>query len=169
MYLSHDGQRIVTVGWQPYVRVWDVTREPEQIRWFAGDADQIFLKPAFSRDGRLLATGSWDGRVQIWDTQAEADTPFQTLHHGERIFCVAFHPYQRRLASSSFDGTVKIWDVRNPDDKRDSTPEHDTKPVATLGGHLGIVWSIAYDHQGKRLATASGYRGQGEIKIWDAK
>jgi WD40 repeat protein len=30
------------------------------------------------------------------------------------------------------------------------------------------VWSVAYSPDGNRLAASGGYKGKGEIKIWDA-
>jgi WD40 repeat protein len=40
--------------------------------------------------------------------------------------------------------------------------------VCTLRGHAGNVWSVAFSPDGKRLASASGYAGHGEVKVWDA-
>jgi WD40 repeat protein len=79
------------------------------------------------------------------------------MHHGERILRVAFHPHRPQLASASTDGTVKIWNASTG------------KEVATLRGHRGPVWWVAYDRQGKYLASAGGYYNAGEVKLWDVK
>jgi WD40 repeat protein len=60
------------------------------------------------------------------------------------------------LATAGFDSTVKIWDGRTGNE------------LLTLRGFAGYGSSIAFSPDSKRLATASGYRGKWEIKIWDA-
>jgi WD40 repeat protein len=41
------------------------------------------------------------------------------------------------------------------------------EPV-TLRGHAGVVYGLAFSPDGRCLASASGYAGHGEIKVWDA-
>lgn len=43
---------------------------------------------------------------------------------------------------------------------------HVTKPIATLQGHTGHVWSVAFSPDGRRLATGAA---DGAIKLWDTK
>ena len=61
----------------------------------------------------------------------------------------------RHLASASW-GEVLVWDVQA------------REKVQALGSHAGAVWSVAFSPDGQRLAAAGGYKGKGEIKIWDA-
>ncbi len=51
-------------------------------------------------------------------------------------------------------GEVKLWDVAQG------------KQKGTLPGHESTVWSVTFDRQGKRLATASFDK---TVKIWDAQ
>lgn len=50
-------------------------------------------------------------------------------------------------------GEVKLWDLANG------------KERGTLAGHSSTVWSVAFDREGKRLATASFDKS---VKLWDA-
>jgi len=57
------------------------------------------------------------------------------------------------VASAGEDKTVKIFDANS------------AQEVAALRGHAGIVWSMAWSPDGRRIASASS---DTTIKIWDA-
>ena len=42
------------------------------------------------------------------------------------------------------------------------------KELDTLRGHSGYVSSVAFSTDGRRLASAGGYRTRGEVRICDA-
>jgi WD40 repeat protein len=69
---------------------------------------------------------------------------------------VSLSPDGKRLATASSDNTIRVWDA--------ATGEL----VTVLRGHTGHVLSVAFSPDGTRLASASGYRGKGEVKVWDA-
>jgi WD40 repeat protein len=74
------------------------------------------------------------------------------------VTSVAFAPDGNRLASGGGHtlilkpGEVKVWDLSSG------------KVVATLEGHTSTVWSVAFDAEGKRLASASYDK---QVKVWD--
>ncbi|KAJ1449530.1 WD40-repeat-containing domain protein [Pelagophyceae sp. CCMP2097] len=67
--------------------------------------------------------------------------------HADRIHDVKWDYYSKRLATASSDRTVKVWDV-----------DGETQTLAaTLTGHDGPVWEVAWAHPswGVVLATCS--------------
>jgi WD40 repeat protein len=71
---------------------------------------------------------------------------------------VAFSRDGKYLATASWNEVI-VWDVTNLDDIRQ---------VKEFGRLAGRIWRVAFSPDGKRLAAAaSGYKGKGEIKIWD--
>ncbi|XP_077235701.1 protein transport protein SEC13 homolog A-like [Tasmannia lanceolata] len=75
--------------------------------------------------------------------------------HQDTVHDVAMDYYGKRLATASSDATIKIIGVTN------SSQQH----LATLTGHLGPVWQVAWAHPkfGSILASCSY---DGRVIIW---
>jgi WD40 repeat protein/serine/threonine protein kinase len=191
---SPDGKRLAMIDGVELVHVLDTTTG-QNVLTLRGHRDHVYAV-AFSPDGRHLATAAADMTVKVWD--ASTGAVVRTLEgHTGRAMCVAFSPDGRLLASGDSAQQVKLWDWAAGQEVR-TLAEHthyvfgvdfsrdgrylasaswaevilwDTQtwqPVRTLNGHAGTVWGVAFSPDGQRLAVASGYKGKGEIKIWDA-
>jgi WD40 repeat protein len=128
--------------------------------WNAATGKEVCTPPvkghtsvAFSPDSRLLATGS-EQKVKLWDWAAgkEVRPPSEHSHHA---FSLAFSPDGRYLASASW-AEVIVWDLQT-----------DVK-IRPRGGLAGAIRCLAFSPDGQRLAVASGYKGKGEITVWEA-
>ena len=79
-----------------------------------------------------------------------------SLVHENSVDAICCDPTSDRyFASGSHDKTIKLWDAQKPQ-----------KPLNTLTGNKAGIWSLNYDHEGKRLVSASS---EGFCKIWDVK
>jgi WD40 repeat protein len=106
----------------------------------------------FSPDGHLLATGT-RGRAIVWDV-ATLQPLFQTNFgvQQEEIIAtsVSFSSDSALLAVGSQDGTISLWAV----------PEQHIN--FTLIGGRGVIYSLAFSPDGKRLVSVSD-----RLIVWD--
>jgi WD40 repeat protein/serine/threonine protein kinase len=145
---SRDGRYLATASADTTAKIWDAATGKEVPPPVKGHTSV-----AFSADGRLLATG-FDQKLKVWDWAAGQEVR-PHCEHTHHVFSVAFSPDGRYLASASW-AEVIIWDLQT-DEK-----------IRPRGGLAGAIRSLAFSPDGQRLAVASGYKGKGEITVWDA-
>ena len=154
---SRKGGLLATGSGDGKVMLWDATRLDEKQKprhVFQTRIPGPSVNVAFSPDGRLLATGGEDNTVKIWDVQTGRESCAPLKGHSKEVYAVAFSPIDegRWVASGGEDGKVKIWDSRSGE------------LVRTFHGHTGLVSSLAFSPDGKRLYSGSR---DATVKIWD--
>jgi len=136
-----DGRRMVTVGDDALVLVWNTegpAERREPVARLTGHEGKI-LQVAVSGNGRLAATASWDGRVGLWSLDPPGALGMLQGHKGP-VNAVALSDDGSRLYSAGYDGTVRLWDVAQ------------RREVRTLVRHGFGVNVIAVDEEAGRLA-----------------
>jgi len=155
---DRTGKRVATAGHNATAKVWDA-QSGKLISKFNGHKTSVFCV-AFHPMENCLASGDSDFNVKLWAADSPTGRAICTLSgHTDYVFGVAFSPDGKYLASASWKEVI-VWDVSNFEKVKKLPPKFDR-----LAGK--ILW-IAFSRDGKRLAAASGYKGKGEIKIWDA-
>ena len=101
-----------------------------------------------------LASGDSDEKVKIWDL-ATRNAVHTLLGHTHYVSGLAFSPNGKYFASASWREVI-VWDANT------------FAQLTTLGGLAGEMFCVTFSPDSQRLAASGGYRGKGEIKIWDA-
>jgi WD40 repeat protein len=110
----------------------------------------------FSPDGgRLVAVVSTPAKVWTWDMRAPTDKGSErSLPDTWRVSQAVFRPGGRLAVVSS--GRVQFLE-----------PDGSEGPPL-VGCHAGEIECAAFSPDGKSVATGAGYKGHGEVRIWDA-
>ena len=182
---SPDGTTLVSASDDQTVNVWDI-ENARLVRSFREAATSIAFRP----DGREFISGGWDGAIRVWPVGngklpaavpagtacsivpdgthvviAKDDATFglldiETKHEVKRLrynpngaatTCVSLSPDGRRIAYGSSNHSIYVCDLASGTE------------LCELQGHSGEIWSMAFDADGRFIASVSRDR---TIRIW---
>jgi WD40 repeat protein len=133
-------------------REWDIAGG-EEVRQWRDDGQAGTWKSVISPDGQRFA--GFDIEGSAWLGSLLSDTASGVDLDIRQASAAAFSPDSRSLAVVNVLGECVLWDV----------PE--AQKSATLRGFLQGAHSVAFSHDGRRLAVGSN--GNEAVKIWDSE
>jgi WD40 repeat protein/serine/threonine protein kinase len=136
------------------VKVWDWRADTKHPVRTLVAPENIVRNPAYSPDGRrLVAVVATPARVWTWDTTTGEGKP-RLLPNAWKVSQAIFRPGGRLAVVSG--GRVEFLESDGSDG------------LALVGCHAGEIGCAAFSPDGCRLATGAGFKGRGEVRIWDA-
>ncbi len=154
---SPDGKRLVSVGEDKQVLVWDFNRR-ERLATFNDHTDWV-AAVAFSPDGKWFATASYDKTVIVWDAVKLQKETVLRGHRG-KVVSVAFSPDGRVLVSANGapqpeDRATLLWRVGS------------WEKVAQIPLGYGEAKSLLFTAGGRRLIYHSDTSGDHFPNTWE--
>jgi WD40 repeat protein len=151
---SPGGEHLASAGGgDNTVKVWNWQVETEQpVRTLRAPAN-IVRNPAYSPDGlRLVAVAAAPARLLTWDTTT-GEGDFRSLRNAWKTSQAVFTPGGRLAVVSG--GWVQFIE------------SDASEGPALMGRHAGEIGCVAFSPDGRHFATGAGFKGRGEIRIWE--
>ncbi|MGD9981959.1 MAG: hypothetical protein AB7H66_06820 [Hyphomonadaceae bacterium] len=150
---SPDGTRILTAGYDAFIRVWDAATG-HLIYEVRGPNS---TGAHFSPDGRLFVVSNAgcfpsDCRAQVRDA-TDGRLLFELRGHTDTIVDEQFDATSGRIVTAAGDGTARIWDAANG------------REILALRGHESDVAGASFSPDGAHVLTFSY---DSSARLWDA-
>jgi WD40 repeat protein len=141
--LIRKGASVLTASGQA-LRIWSVDTG-KVLRELEGHKAQVY-SVAWSNDGKAVATADADGTTRVFDLTGAAATVEVRDPASPVAYAVAFRPQAatktNEFATAGMDGVIRFRDAKGG-------------VLKTGKGHTSPVFGIAFDAQGKKLASGS--------------
>jgi len=158
---SPDGRYIASASDDGTSHVWNVTTRQRVLSYHSGiqpaQSDDGAYSVAWLPDSSGIAVGFADGTAQTVNLANRRQTGlYDSAAGGDlsgHLYAVSFSPDGRYLALGGFfSDDIQIFDLETK------------RRIRDLSGHTDSVWSLAWSHNGRSLASGSA---DATARVWD--
>ncbi|KAK4034869.1 WD40-repeat-containing domain protein [Parachaetomium inaequale] len=135
------------------VKIWDVYRQKEVLRTFAGH-NKAVTDLSFNNDGTRFLSGGFDRRIRLWDT--ETGQCVNRFNCGKTPHVIKFNP----SAENGHEFLAGLSDNRIL--QYDSRAGNET--VQEYDHHLGAINTIEFIDENRRFMSTSDDRS---LRVWE--
>jgi WD40 repeat protein len=164
---SQDSKWILVAGWQRRASIWDASkgrfeRLISDDRLECNQLDCMSTEIAASADGTRIAIGAASGKIHIFNARAIGQAEFSLkleksldpIDSTNPIpLSLAFDPqsHDRLVAAYMASSSIALWKI------------NENVPTVYVDQESGPVWRVAFDPEGKFLASATN---DNVVRVW---
>jgi WD40 repeat protein len=162
--VSKTGRKIAAAQ-EKIIRIWDLdepNKEPVELNGHKATVQAVVFSPA---DNDVLVSGGEDTLVKVWNVGERCET--QSAQMPVKVYGLDINGEGEIVAAGSGQGKLRLYRL----DRHLSCASRavdrefpELKHVKDIGEGTGIVYAVAFDRKGDRLASMTTDR---TIRIWE--